>query len=392
MTQYSYTPASGRDWLAVAAEGRLLIVRVSADDELLARVAALRLEELSVHETLDALTERGLARTADFALCFWVSGSLQTEGAGVIVYGDTAVDVATADGSRRVRPTGVSGWGEELVEGATSIRFAPHGDEESALPLQAGAVWASSITVVADSLEPAAAPQPSPAGAVAEPESDAEPVAEPEPQPEPAEEPSFSRPATAPTTMYGESPSAPPAPPLPVPNLEATIVPEATLHPQQLPVTPAPVAASDVDESTVVRAPGSAEAPAGPHTPLGDHDGMTVLAKDVKAARDAAHVAEHSAAASDLPSYAFALELPGGERSRSTLPSCSAGRRACRTFPRRCCRTSSPSRATTSRATTCASPSRATPSWSRTCTRATAPTSSFPGGRRSSCAEVSRFP
>ncbi|SEB40650.1 FHA domain-containing protein [Paramicrobacterium humi] len=320
MTQYSYTPASGRDWLAVAAEGRLLIVRVSADDELLARVAALRLEELSVHETLDALTERGLARTADFALCFWVSGSLQTEGAGVIVYGDTAVDVATADGSRRVRPTGVSGWGEELVEGATSIRFAPHGDEESALPLQAGAVWASSITVVADSLEPAAAPQPSPAGAVAEPESDAEPVAEPEPQPEPAEEPSFSRPATAPTTMYGESPSAPPAPPLPVPNLEATIVPEATLHPQQLPVTPAPVAASDVDESTVVRAPGSAEAPAGPHTPLGDHDGMTVLAKDVKAARDAAHVAEHSAAASDLPSYAFALELPGGRTQPLDAP------------------------------------------------------------------------
>lgn len=338
MTQYTYTPATGQDWLAVAASGRLLVARIGDDEELLTRIAALKLEQLSVHETLDVLTERGLSRTADFALCFWVAGSLQSDGAGVIVYGDTAVNVTTGESSQLVRPTGVSGWGEELVEDATRITFAPHGDEEAVLPLQSGAAWVSRIEVVEDTVdsENASTGSADVASAVETEEETNEAVTETQAEvaaevgsPPEAESavpsssaepplPSYAQPPTAPTTMYGESPSAPPAPPLPNDiDLEATVIPESTMIPQQRSQAAEP---SLPDESTVVRTPGASAPSTPPSVGAGDHDGMTLLAKEVRAARDAAHVAEHSAAVSKLPNYAFVLELPGGSRQPLDAP------------------------------------------------------------------------
>lgn len=394
MTHFSYTAAHQREWIALAASGRLLVVRIDDDAELLTRVTSLDIGTLTVHETLEALTAGGLANTPAFGLCFWVAGTLQTEGLGVIVYGETAIDVVTAAETVTVRATGVSGWGEQLVENVTGIEVRGGSDTADALPLSQGAAWIAGLSLVADDTNQDAAGAAT--ATVADPSatsSDAskpiahEPASEPKPdtiaideplaaksppplpnafpvvtpdasggegdsvKPVTAEQPTWSdeagaalapetetaaanteagevpdghaepeRPAssdgsddiTGPESPAGTGPSAAPS------GVDgADDVPELTLLPGDV---ADPIELPEPDEQTIMRTPGQPVVPAR-EALLGDHDGMTVLAEDVRAAREAAHLPEGVADESaNMPQYAYALELPGGARQPLDAP------------------------------------------------------------------------
>lgn len=391
MTHFSYTAAHQREWIALAASGRLLVVRIDDDAELLTRVTSLDIGTLTVHETLEALTAGGLANTPAFGLCFWVAGTLQTEGLGVIVYGETAIDVVTAAETVTVRATGVSGWGEQLVENVTGIEVRGGSDTADALPLSQGAAWIAGLSLVVDDTNQdaagaatATAADPSATSSDASPPIAREPVNEPKPNTIAIDEPVAAQspppvpnaiPVVAPDTPGGEGDSVKPetaeqpiwsddggtaaapeaetaatnteagdtpgnaagrassetsdnvagaeasagtgSPAAPGGVAGADDVPELTLLPGDV---ADPIELPEPDEQTVMRTPGQPVAPAR-DAPLGDHDGMTVLAEDVRAAREAAHLPDGvSAEPANMPQYAYALELPGGARQQLDAP------------------------------------------------------------------------
>ncbi|GAB2508748.1 FHA domain-containing protein [Paramicrobacterium agarici] len=333
MTQFSYTAAHQREWIALAASGRLLVVRIDDDAELLTRVTNLDIGALTIHDTLDALTAGGLASTPAFGLCFWVAGTLSVDGVGVIVYGDTEVTVGTDAGDVTVRATGVSGWGEQLVEGASRIELLDGADTAAALPLSHGAAWVAGVSLRVDGAVAdagaAARTEQQDAETAAESQHEnpvpiaREPASEPKPDTVAIEKPSAAAPPPAPSAAEAEpkpdtaeqpvwaEPSAPES------VSEDTEVPEMTLLPGDV---AGPIELPEPDEQTIMRTPGQPVVPPRDE-PLGDHDGMTVLAEDVRAARNAAHLPEGAAAApQDVPQYAYALELPGGGRQQLDAP------------------------------------------------------------------------
>ncbi|WP_437584137.1 FHA domain-containing protein [Paramicrobacterium sp. CJ85] len=389
MTQYSYTPAPTSEWLAVAGSGKVLVARVGDDDAARQKVAQLDLDRLSIHDALNALTSEGLSSTPAFSLCFWVQENAALEGVGVIVYGDAAVTAQTPDGPVTVAPTGVSGWGEQLVDGATALEIGDD-DPAQALPLTGGAVWVSGIRVQIDGEAPfvdisgasAAAVAESahegevPSGTAAAPvgidEAEAEDALEGERgtedgdqdvldgdqddaeeaapwQDDSADELNDEASEPLETQVGTPAPFAPP--PVPTELLEpvtaeqpvvdgadepyavhddedsgedapdaedlAGDVPEVTLLPEDF--EPAAAPGADIDESTIVRTPGEPVA-APREAPLGDHDGMTVLAEDVRAAREAAHLPVGDAATAQLPTFEYVLELPGGGKQPLDAP------------------------------------------------------------------------
>ncbi|WP_166997623.1 FHA domain-containing protein [Paramicrobacterium fandaimingii] len=336
MTQFTYTAALQREWVAIAASGRLLIVRIDDDADLLMRVKQLDIGSLTVHETLDALTEGGLAHTPAFGLCFWVAGTLTADGVGVIVYGDTEISVISDADTVTVRAVGISGWGEQLVENATGIEVHGGADTADALPLSRGAAWISGLSLGTD--DGADAVHSTNAGGVADAEADhgsaddapsiaREPSSEPKPNTVAIDEPLREAPPVPNVAL--ENVGAEPKPDTaeqpvwsddaPAESVgEDTEVPEMTLLPSDV-AAPAPL--PEPDEQTIMRTPGEPMAP--PRTePLGDHDGMTVLAEDVRAARDAAHLPEGAAGSAlhDIREFAYALELPGGARQQLDAP------------------------------------------------------------------------
>ncbi|WP_167131035.1 FHA domain-containing protein [Paramicrobacterium chengjingii] len=350
MTQFTYTAALQREWVAIAASGRLLIVRIDDDADLLMRVKQLDIGSLTIQETLDALTEGGLAHTPAFGLCFWVAGTLTADGVGVIVYGDTEISVTTDDETITVRAAGISGWGEQLVENATGIEVHGGADTADALPLSQGAAWVSGLSLNADDQHPdaslpqaAAVPEASDVSASdADDQNDTaggsddsaretpslarEPASEPKPDTVAIDEPLkhaspapnvaldnvgvAPKPDTAEQPVWSDGAASEPVG-------EDTEVPEMTILPADV---AAPIPLPEPDEQTIMRAPGQPIVP--PRTePLGDHDGMTVLAEDVRAARDAAHLPDGaSAPAHNILEYTYALELPGGARQQLDAP------------------------------------------------------------------------
>lgn len=318
MIGYSYAPARTHDWLAVATAGRLLVAKVDETSDRVGELAATGSPDTSVQQVLEVLTARGLAATGPFALLFWVDGDLTGQGLGVIVRGDAAVTVDTAAGPVQVSSRGVTTWTEQVIEGPTGFRVeldpsAP--TAEASLPLHAGAAWVTRVTHGSDSDVPADSSHSVPV----------EPVTARAATPAPS-------PAAAPAAAPAETPAA---------VREETRVFHTTTRPDDEDDAEQP-GADGYDYlfgATVFRTVGSAaveqpaeendaspmpvpgfvseprSAPSAETTPtLGDHDGRTMLASDILAARSKTARAPDAARppAPHPTSRRYRLDLPGG--------------------------------------------------------------------------------
>jgi len=236
-------------------------------------VAALwRALEGGFQSTLDSLTQRGFSATPSFALLAWSDASELR----AIVRGPAKLRVASQEGERSLDGTGVSTWSEMLFGRDTRFELelpgAPEGD---ALPLVAGAVTAVRVSSDAQgdaeraSANASAAPAPAPTSA---------------PPP----------PAALPETTVAD-----------VWDDESDNMLGDASEPQDLDqLLGATIHRSDAAEHSAV---------AGEVQAAGDHDGMTIVAGDLRRLR-----AERRASASATPPEAppqqvtLQLELSNG--------------------------------------------------------------------------------
>lgn len=331
MIGYSYAPARTHEWLAVATAGRLLVAKVDETSDRVGELAATGGPDTSVQQVLEVLTARGLSATGPFALLFWVDGDLTGKGLGVIVRGEAAVTVDTADGPVRVSSRGVTTWTEQVIEGPTgfSVELDPSAPAGVSLLLQGGAAWVTRVALGQDAGNTAAVVPPS------------------------------STAAQTPTTPPAQAPAAASTPPAeaPVPHAAAPVHEETRVfHTTSRPDTDddADQPAPDADGydylfgATVFRPVGAAaveqpseddDTPAMPEpaflnarpasapgesTPtLGDHDGRTMLASDILAARQKTGVPPHAPARPAAPrpaAHRYRLDLPGGDSQALTAP------------------------------------------------------------------------
>lgn len=306
MSGYSYAPAQEHDWLAVATAGRLLVARTSDDADSVAALAATAAPEMSVQQVLEVLTAHGLSATGPFALLFWVDGDLTGQGLGVIVRGDAHVSVTTADGPVGVSSRGVTTWTEQVIEGASgfTVELGDGAQRNPALPLTAGAVWVSRIALSGDA-----------ASATDAHARVAAPVATPET-------------ASAPTSIPESGDATAAA------SVEETRVFHTSTRAAQEPAeSPDPNAASEPDGydylfgATVFRPVGAAAgiAPKPESAPeaetKGDHDGRTVLASEISAARRQARDSQTgSQTPAPPPAHSYTLRLPDGSTQALTAP------------------------------------------------------------------------
>ena len=344
MTGYSYAPAQTHEWLAVATAGRLLVARVDDGSDRVGLLAATGDAGTSVQQVLEVLTAQGLRATGPFALLFWVDGELTDKGLGVIVRGDAVVTVDTADGTVSVSSRGVTTWTEQVIESPTGFTVELNPSAPSAvpvLPLQSGAAWVSRVTLAGD--HATASTRPESASAV-----------------------------PAPVTPPAAAASAP-KPPVDAPDEAPVEAPAASLHEEtrvfhtatrgasdDVAAPEAPATEADADGydylfgATVFRPVGAAAveqpsedddavsmpepaflstprttsaAPAAEKTSApGDHDGRTMLASDILAARQktaagaAPRVPAPQSPAQRPAGHRYVLELPGGESQALTAP------------------------------------------------------------------------
>lgn len=351
MTGYSYEPAQAHEWLAVTTAGRLLVVRVDDRSDRVAQLAATGDQSTTVQGVLEVLTADGLGATGPFALLFWVDGDLTGKGLGVIVRGTATVIVDTNDGEVTVSSRGVTTWTEQVIESPTGFRVELDGPAPSgmpALPLQQGAAWVSRIRLDSDSVRSeAGAPSVPSVSAPASPSTASAESAPAAATPAPATPaPATPAPATrAPATPAPAEPT--PAEPTPLheetrvfhtatrsgsasPNPPAAEAPEPDGYDYLFgatvfrPIGAAAVLAEDEDEddsplpepaflTDPQAAPGAP--PAAPA--LGDHDGRTVLASEIQAAR---RRRGSVAAPPAPPAHRYELTLPDGTSQPLSAP------------------------------------------------------------------------
>ncbi|MBG6238984.1 hypothetical protein IWX78_001963 [Mycetocola sp. CAN_C7] len=364
MTGYSYEPASAQNWLAVATAGRLLVARVADGGDRVGVLAATGDPETSVQQVLEVLTAQGLGATGPFALLFWVDGDLGGQGLGVIVRGDARVTVETADGPLEISSRGVTTWTEQVIENPTGFRVDVDDSAATApeLPLVAGAAWVSRIRLTASVSPPAsggqaqtpaeaptvtAAPQalagssaPAHASPPATTSSAAEPAARESAAPD-------SRPAeisheetrvfhtstrTGIDTAQGgtEQPAAAAAEPEGYDYLFGATVFRPVGAAAGLPAPDGSATATTPDSGPVAPVPAfldstrAAQRQEKPPAQGGDHDGRTVLAADISAARSQARAHKPEQQASENPvreaPHSYVLELPDGGRQPLSAP------------------------------------------------------------------------
>jgi hypothetical protein len=348
MTGYSYEPAQAHEWLAVATAGRLLVARVDDNSNRVAQLAATGDPSTSVQEVLEVLTADGLGATGPFALLFWVDGDLTGQGLGVIVRGDAAVHVDTNDGKVTVSSRGVTTWTEQVIEAPTGFRVeldasAPSGMPQ--LPLQQGAAWVSAVRLAdtgvssnATSGKTAAAPSSArkarreAAGAPSTPAPQAPSRTAPAvlPPAAPAEAAALHEETRVfHTTSRGDADA-------PQPDVADANAPEVEADGYDYlfgatvfrPIGAAAVLAPDEDddassfpETAFLGSPTGAATPAAPR--LGDHDGRTMLASDIQAARKRSGSASAPASpppAPRQPAHRYVLHLPEGKSQALSAP------------------------------------------------------------------------
>ncbi|QEE60937.1 FHA domain-containing protein [Salinibacterium sp. dk2585] len=267
MREHWYRPG-GEGWMTFAASGTLLAVEPSQHLQVAELWHAL---EGGFQRVLDTLTEKGFSATPSFALLAWSdAGELRA-----IVRGPAKLRVESREGERSLDGTGVSTWSEMLFGRDTRFELElPGTPEGNALPLVAGAVTAVRVSSDAQAAErplETAAPAPAAAPTAATPP--------PAPVPETTVADVWDEEND---NMLGESSE----------TQELDELLGATIH------------RSDAAEHPPV--PGAAQA-------AGDHDGMTIVAGDLRRLR-----AERRAAASATPPEAppqqatLRLELSNG--------------------------------------------------------------------------------
>ena len=346
MTGYSYEPARAHDWLAVATAGRLLVAGVADGTDRVGALAATGNPGTSVQQVLEVLTAQGLGATGPFALLFWVDGDLSSQGLGVIVRGDARVTVDTPDGPVSVSSRGVTTWTEQIIEGPTGFSVevdASAATGAPALPLVAGAAWVSRIRLADDVGSSAAAGQTTSPASVATPAATGA-AAKPTPEPvAPAasdqqspgrlhEETRVFHTATrSGADQAGTESSADPASPDAAEPEGYDYLFGATVF---RPVGAAAGLSRDpqadataADGESSMPVPAFLDAsrqgtqPAVREETVGDHDGRTVLASDISAARDKARRTPPAAQAPARPAgHHYLLELPDGGQQPLTAP------------------------------------------------------------------------
>jgi hypothetical protein len=256
--EHSYQQGDG-SWLALAVGEQVLAVDHRAGftvEELWAGTAA------GIQDVLDVLTGRGLSATPSFALLSWSGDG----GLRAIVRGPVRLVVTVAGIEDVLDGTGVSTWTEKAyAAGAKYDLHLGEPTEGDMLPLISGAASASRVASAAITASvPAAAP-------------------------------SFEVPAAAPV----ETPAALAA------ADEATVVAGA--------ITPLPEATmQDVSDSHEPESSGEPTPAAGIPATAGDHDGMTVMASDLRRLR-AERQSGSAASAPPAPAQAtLQLELSNG--------------------------------------------------------------------------------
>ncbi|SFN93358.1 FHA domain-containing protein [Mycetocola miduiensis] len=340
MTGYSYEPAQAHEWLAVATAGRLLVARVDDNSERVAQLAATGDPSTSVQGVLEVLTADGLGATGPFALLFWVDGDLTDKGLGVIVRGDAAVIVDTSDGEVTVSSRGVTTWTEQVIESPTGFRVQFDASSPSGLPqlpLQQGAAWVRRVQLAGVGATGSAREGTGAASRTSARKSRRETAAA-----------AVEQAPVAPTAAK----SAVPAGPAPVheetrvfhtstgSGAPATAEAETEADGYDYlfgatvfrPIGAAAVLADD-DEDAASSMPethflSEAEAPPRPAAPgpvLGDHDGRTMLAADIMAARKrpgsgSAPTSGPTPNAPRPPAHRYVLSLPEGKSQALSAP------------------------------------------------------------------------
>ncbi|WP_353988144.1 FHA domain-containing protein [Ruicaihuangia caeni] len=140
-----HAAAPGR-WLAVVTDGRAAVVHTGADAQLAGDLATALAGGLPT--ALDRLLRDGIASLPSFALLEWTpdsDGTLEVHG---LLRGEAIVELAGASGDSEWEASGVTTWLEQRTAGVTSLRIdVPDDADAMALPLGAGAVWVSRLTV-----------------------------------------------------------------------------------------------------------------------------------------------------------------------------------------------------------------------------------------------------
>lgn len=344
MTGYSYAPAQTHEWLAVATAGRLLVARVDDGSDRVATLAATGDPGTSVQQVLEVLTAQGLRATGPFALLFWVDGELTDKGLGVIVRGDAAVTVDTADGRVHVSSRGVTTWTEQVIESPTGFTVELYPSAPSAvptLPLHSGAAWVSRVALAGDR-----ATAPSRTESAATEAAPAAPPAPPAGAPKPPADMPSTVPAEAPAASVHEETRVFHTATRSTPDAAATETPAAESEGEAdgydylfgatvfRPVGAAAVEQPSDDDDAVsmpepafLSSPRTSAAPVAEKTAApGDHDGRTMLASDILAARKKNATGASPQAPAPLPpaqrpaAHRYVLELPGGESQALTAP------------------------------------------------------------------------
>ncbi|WP_213815751.1 FHA domain-containing protein [Glaciihabitans sp. dw_435] len=363
----SYVPAAGGDFLLVATENRVLFFRAPATTTTgsISDVWDALGADDPVQSVLGRLTSAGLESTPHFALAIWspVDSSVQ-----VLVRGDLLVDVESTRVSNRIDARGVSTWRETTIEAATGLVVTTSETASAAgtaLPLRAGAVWASSATASFDASLPApaisevrAAPvAPASAATTSAAQTPAAPAVTPPPAAAPVPAATFSDASDVveETSMritlppVGERPTDPAGADAADADDAAGADADAAAAPDDQPGEPAdPEGTAEPDDdiehlldATIVRSTDSVPSRpvAEPATdvlpvvdaetaePEGDHDGFTIMSADLAALRSAKGAGSGTATgggADDAPRVpeqaTLYLESASGTREPLTQP------------------------------------------------------------------------
>lgn len=335
MTSVYYEQVADAGWLAAVAGRRMLLLKSAGEaaDALWAAIASPK----GVQATLDELTRGGVSTAPPFALIEWGDelGSRPCT-VRIIVRGDVAVTVHSADGDVTTDASAASTWLERDVTAATGLEVRAGSRAASGstlvLPLLSGVVVTDRVTVGADAVAPTP-PAPAAAGASAPALALA---------PAPAT-------ASAPTTAPASVPSASTAAEVPGrwPDPEATVAgmtvtdlaePHADHAPDATSADPTDGSYDYLFGETVFRKVEDAavrmdEEPSGDATPAvpvgpiagesGDHDGHTVASIDIaklRATRKARKAEATVRPPAQPPAPSLYLELADGSHESLAQP------------------------------------------------------------------------
>ncbi|HEX6955374.1 MAG TPA: FHA domain-containing protein [Agromyces sp.] len=268
-----YRPDPSGSWLAALRSGTLLVLPASRGDDLVALWGGLGAPDAAAR-VIDRLTAGGVASAPAFAL---VVRERHPSSARVVVRGPLTVRV----GGDAVSGSGVSTWSERAFDGIGSVRVVvddPVGAADDAgarLPIVEGVVAASVIDLAIDDAEEASADAGTHASADPTAAPTAVPASEPAPRAESDDHPGEQTMVPVEDTVVGYSRTERPR----IGGSGSSLV---APRPGSVPA-PAPAPADATASTTTIVPPlGSAGVAA-----LGDHDGLTVAASDLRRLRGA---------------------------------------------------------------------------------------------------------